>query len=595
MAEERKKRSSKKSTDDVIGSVIDKSGADDILHDPFSGSKIVYGSSAGLTKTAAESGDVSFYPPRWFSPMLSWVHFYMPTDLKTTGIWIRHWDVFHPLVGNAIDLHTQLMLSRLEIKVKDPYVRRVYEEVFDMLGGIQFLYDMVREYWLMGEVFVLLNWDESLGLFTDKVFLPPEDIIVESMPFGIDEEAIVFKLNISLRAFSPEKNQLDKVLQEKLGPELILQLQRNQSVELPRNLLLCFQRKQSPYMLRGTSIVLRAMKDLLYEDKLREAQYAIAQRFVNPKEIWKIGNDQRPATQQMIDRFRELLMAAEQNPLFTLVTNHLVSFEMITNGSSALSPLKSEFDWIEERIMTAMFVNKALTHAEGPTYANSAIALRALMQRYMSVRAALERALIDKIFLPIAVLHDFYRITPVELSSRTRAPLSEREPILPEFEWASSKAMMEGRSIESFAQALKSLGFPMRVIAEVLGFDYERIKKMKEEEEGSVFDPLREEWRKQTNQYVIPSPTEAPPGGGGGGLFGVGASFKLPVISGYNRDGEPIVEEKEFAWTDKQMINNKAKLVRYYIAPYLKNKEPIPLEKIALLGKEGLIPLKRGR
>jgi hypothetical protein len=83
--------------------------------------------------------DVSFYPPRWFSPMLSWVHFYMPTDLKTTLTWIRHWDMFHPLVGNSIDLHTALTIGKFSFKVKDPYIQRVYEKMWKSLGDILFL------------------------------------------------------------------------------------------------------------------------------------------------------------------------------------------------------------------------------------------------------------------------------------------------------------------------------------------------------------------------------------------------------------------------------------------------------------------------
>jgi len=440
-------------------SILAKSKA--VIRGADSGNRI-WGSSNGAMSRVAAGGGVEYYTPRWFSPMLSWVHFYMPTDLKTTYTWLRHWDVFQPIVGNAIDLHTQLPLSRFSLKVSDPIPRKVYQDMMESCGGLLLMYGMLRDYWLLGESFVYLFWDEEAGMFTDA---------------------------------------------------------------------------------------------------------------------WRIGSDTFPATDAQIEDLESAVKQAGQQPLFTLVTNHTVSLEYVT-GAQSLGNIQGEFQWIENRVLTAMFINKALTHAEGPTYANASVALRVLMERYMFVRSMLEKVFMERFFLPVAVVHEFYKITPAELSHGIRRPFSEREPILPEFDWRHKVNLLDTTTMISMVNQMRQLGFPMKIICDVLGVDYEEAKYWKQEEEGGIFDTIYEEWRKRT-MTNLPSPVGPAPAEGAPAR---GASFKIPVKIGEKQISkdtkEPIVEEMEFEFPDKQNILAKAEYIKRYVAPYLKKKEPVPAEHV---------------
>jgi len=558
-------------------SILAKSKA--VIRGADSGNRI-WGSSNGAMSRVAAGGGVEYYTPRWFSPMLSWVHFYMPTDLKTTYTWLRHWDVFQPIVGNAIDLHTQLPLSRFSLKVSDPIPRKVYQDMMESCGGLLLMYGMLRDYWLLGESFVYLFWDEEAGMFTDAQLLPPEDLIVDNRGWlvsGVD--GVEYKLQIAQKSFNPEINPLDRAILDKMPLDMLEAIQKGKPVPLSPYFVMPLQRKQSPYMRRGSSIVLRTMKDLLYEDKLREAQYAIAQRFISPKEIWRIGSDTFPATDAQIEDLESAVKQAGQQPLFTLVTNHTVSLEYVT-GAQSLGNIQGEFQWIENRVLTAMFINKALTHAEGPTYANASVALRVLMERYMFVRSMLEKVFMERFFLPVAVVHEFYKITPAELSHGIRRPFSEREPILPEFDWRHKVNLLDTTTMISMVNQMRQLGFPMKIICDVLGVDYEEAKYWKQEEEGGIFDTIYEEWRKRT-MTNLPSPVGPAPAEGAPAR---GASFKIPVKIGEKQISkdtkEPIVEEMEFEFPDKQNILAKAEYIKRYVAPYLKKKEPVPAEHV---------------
>lgn len=127
-------------------------------------------------------------------------------------------------------------------------------------------------------------------------------------------------------------------------------------------------------MNRGQSIILRAMKSLIYKDKLREAQYAISQRHITPKEIWTIGNDVYPATEKQIEQLRQLVQRAGQSPLFTLFTNHTVKVDYVGANGKFIN-FQGEYDQVEKEVLTAMFTNKAITHGEGPCVSEDTLIL----------------------------------------------------------------------------------------------------------------------------------------------------------------------------------------------------------------------------
>jgi hypothetical protein len=109
------------------------------------------------------------------------------------------------------------------------------------------------------------------------------------------------------------------------------------------------------------------LKDLLYEDKLREAQYAVADGMITPKVIYKLGDPQNgymPTTEDMTD-FRALLQAQAHDPLAAIITHYGMSLEYV-GAYGKILPIVPEFQFIEDRILTGLYTNKALTHGEGP-------------------------------------------------------------------------------------------------------------------------------------------------------------------------------------------------------------------------------------
>lgn len=456
----------------------------------------------GLTRMASseDNPDISHFPPRWHSPILSFINFYLPWDVQTLYQWIRYFDTWHPLVGSCVDLHTQLPLSRFGLKgVRDAKILAFYEEVCEEMDAFLVMYDMLREYWLIGECFVYLNWDENIGAFTDAELLMPEYVDIIGHPImigGVDSYRYVLIPDESIMAFVESTDPTAMKLREKLPKGVIEAINSpDRRLVIDPFSIMAMIRKQSRYHLRGTSIIMRAFKDLIYESKLQESQFTIADRMIAPKEIWKVGTDTFPANQAKLTALASLIKDAEQQPMFNLVVDHTVSYDII--GAVGKFPnLAQEFDWIESRILTAMFTNKGLTHGEGPNYQNMSVAARALMMRYIPVRAQLEELWKYNVFLPIAIKHGFYEVTPAELAHGIRKPFKDRTPVIPEFDWRYKTNLLDDATYRQDILRLREKGeIPFKTVADAYGWDPEYIEKHLEKEEGTVHDPLYKEYR----------------------------------------------------------------------------------------------------
>ncbi len=410
-------------------------------------------------------------------------------------------------------MHSELPLSSFELKnVKDPTIRAFYEETLEHLDAASLMFDMLREYWLMGEVFAFLTWSDKFGTFTKAELLIPERVKITTTPFSEENDPYIYEYLMDMEVLKHVSN-LDL---KQLPAEISIALQEGRNLRLSSQNLLTMMRKSCPYDERGTSVILRVFRELIYESKIMEAMYAVADRWISPKEIWKIGDANFIPDQQQLNDFRQMLLDAENQPQFTLVTHGLVSVDIV--GAAGKWPnLQSEYEWVEKRVLAGLFLNKALIHGEGPTYATANVGYRALMSRYLAVRAKLERAWKEKVFLPIALANQFYETEASELSHKIRKPYAERIPCIPDFEWRHKADLLDDQSYRNLLLQLRSRGeLPLEVIVDAIGYDPEYIKDGLEKEVGTILDPAFREFQRrlmEENIKGIPKPASVSKGG----------------------------------------------------------------------------------
>ena len=216
-----------------------------------------------------------------------------------------------------------------------------------------------------------------------------------------------------------------------------------------------------------------------------------------------------------LDDFRQLIASGLGNNFHSIVTHYGLQVEY-HGATGRVLPLVPEFQHVENRILTALFTSKAMTHGEGPTYSNAQVAAKFLNGRYMSVRNKSEVFTEEKVFYPVAIANDFYEPVPRQVAGHYRVAGGEREIMMPEMHWKGKLNLLDDTQFKQFMMTLRQRNeIPMTMIAEAFDWDINDIKKDLKEEEGTIMDPVYQAKRKLDVQPQLGAPggpTPLPPG-----------------------------------------------------------------------------------
>ena len=372
-----------------------------------------------------------------------------------------------------------------------------------------------------------LSWlDSTLGYKnTDKEskYAPLVKFIIDSSKQGLSDDAICSILNkegkTTLRGKSFYRELIGRIThqgsydisgrksgnREKIvGDYLVRQIRSINKIEYTGYLYNLNVVEDHSYVVNDHVIAKNCLKSLLYSDKLRESSYSVADGNINPKWIWKIGqagdltSGGYMPTEEDLMAFRDLLLSASNDPLFTIITHYAVNVDAVgLNGK--LLPITGELNQIENELLSALFCNKAMTTGEGPNFSTASIAFRTLMSRYIPIRAKLERYFYQKLFAPVAYANKFYERKQCDLAHGVRTGDADTNKlIIPTIDWRSKSNLLDDGSIKSIISSMVGSGrLPMKILTEALDLDYTEVRDYLYKEQGTVFDGVTIEGRKK--------------------------------------------------------------------------------------------------
>ncbi len=462
--------------------------------------------AAGSGSMGGAGGGISLVGPEIRNPLLNVVNFFLPQNYKVLNQWIRYYDTFNELIGNCIDAHAEYPISQYHFEgIDDPSILRAYEEMDEEINGFQFLLSGSREYELIGEFYPFAHWNEDEEMF-DKITILNPDYVVINEAYLSYANAIQIELepDEDLRRIVQSSDPRDMELRQYIDPLVIRSVEAGENIPIDPFSVAQIARKGSPYDPRGKSIILRAMKTLLYDDKLIEAQYAVADDLITPKQIWKLGDPQNGymPNEEDLDDFRQLLVESAHDPLSSIVTHYALQLD-IPGYNGKILPIVPERQYNEERILTALYTNKAVLKGEGPAFsAGPQVAFEYLQGRYMAKRAKLVKYMRDKIYTPFALARGFWK----------EGKGGEKELILPDFHWDEKLKLVEDTGKRQFVTQFRDrLQISWKTCMDVFGFEADEEKKRLEDERGDkVIDPAEiEKYKLEAKQ-----PPQQPGGGG---------------------------------------------------------------------------------
>jgi len=269
---------------------------------------------------------------------------------------------------------------------------------------------------------------------------------------------------------------------------------------------------------------------LMYEDKLREAQITIADNFIYPLKIFKLGDPQNGwipnASHQAA--LAQMLQQATLDPNFALIYHYGLQVDYVTVADKVMR-LDPEWTEINNKKAIALGVSQQFITGE-TTYASANVGLQTQLARYKAKRDLFEINWIkNKFFKVMAERNEWYKRDKKELVGQYRVArkgieLAERL-IMPKLVWHKKLMMRDDQSFLTFMSNIYANGKgPLSTVTMLQAMGLEL-----EDELGRK--KTQEELEDRIGAFVHPPSTS---GGGGGGLLPSLANFKNKFIKKAN-------------------------------------------------------------
>lgn len=342
-------------------------------------------------------------------------------------------------IQSIITMHADYPFSKFDIITEDPSVTEFYKDV--AFSDTIDLYDFIRKaslsYWKFGEAIPFGNMEkgpDDMWRWTSFILLEPELVEVRQEIF---EDAPHFELVPTEELKQIVKSSDPTAIKRQEGiPDVVKEsIANNRLIPLDSESVSLIGRITDPSATRGTPIIQSLFKILIYQDWIRLAQAAFAQRYVFPIELWQIGDAAQGIwpTQEELETFKNTISLAVQNPPFSLVFPPVVKYESLSTSGRSYFPVTNEYQYIHDQILVGLGVNKNLILGEGPSFSNvRTMSLHKLMMVYKAIRDQFENWMIKHFFRPLAVKNDLFKIVN-----------GRKKYILPTISWYKSLDLEE--------------------------------------------------------------------------------------------------------------------------------------------------------
>ena len=436
---------------------------------------------------AATGSDAQWALPKLHDPFEYWRErtwwFNMEDpDEQTRKIrdWARLLYTTHHLVPGLIDIYTRFPLLDIELVHPDKRISDFYNELFfDGLNYQEFLYDLGREHWTVGEVFAMGSWHDGIGAWEEDEIINPNDVVVAK--------------NRALRTYQyhvkvPE--EIKRLIERRDPPQeyaMLMQLYPDvvawarQDKEIPVSDVIMKQIKFStnPWSEHGTPILLRAFRTLMLEESLNAAQDAIADRLYSPLILATLGLpdvDQDgpwiPDAMELQSLRDDLAMAINSD--FRLMTYHHGLQIQNAFGRESMPRLDTDFMRVQTNLMGVFGIGADLIQGgQGGTYASGALNRELITQMLSTYQHKIEKFIRSRME-PVAERQGHYEMrnvggqmvpvmeTVLMVDEETGAEYVEERPKLaiPEVRFRSMN--LRDETVErGFLQQLSASGFPI--------------------------------------------------------------------------------------------------------------------------------------
>lgn len=389
-------------------------------------------------RTGAMSGNYSLALGQPRDLMFYWQQRNLPYDLSKVDemtklrALCRIIYATHPVMASAIDIFSKYPLVGMEFTCKDEELTQFYSTLmFDQLDYEDYLIDVGREYWTVGEAWPLGSFNESLGVWEADELINPDDVSVETSPF-LRDPRFEIKLPQTLRNVLQSRqpaNEYRALINN--FPELVKFANDPQAKMSVSSILLKQLRfKGDTFNKRGVPIMLRGLRAVMQEEMLNAAQDAIAERLYTPLILARLGASASDLGTQQPWIPNDNDLAAFEDALdtalsadFRVLTHHFALQMDSVFGRETMPDFGADFDRLMDRQLQVFGMSRTLLtgSSQGETYAADALNRDLISQLLTTYQRMLKRLTTDRM-LVVAEAQQHY---DYELRAGQRYPIME--------------------------------------------------------------------------------------------------------------------------------------------------------------------------
>ena len=404
----------------------------------------------GKTAFSSTGGTTQGSGGNFYSPELSTDFLELPQSLDERRNFYRFFYDNHPLVGQAIDLHVDLPMSRIRLGMPEAKNRELAEKSMrfcerwvNSVHLLQRLMEISHDYHLLGEAVVFCEdtspdmprdvreqmireitpegeattkWEpypdadkrevdwlkKNYFGWTSVSTLPPEQIHIEAFPFT-QEKLIELIPDSKTKAIVQKADQGDLQairIANSMPQEIVQAVKEGQNIPLNTDpdagsFVYVMARKRSSYEPRGQSILQRCLRPLIWQDKIRQSLTSISSRHMTPYRLVYAENMDAEQTEML----REQVDLALQDPDYSVITNFEVHWEEM--GAEQRLP---DWSWVwentDKHLYAGLGVTEALLSGES-SYSGDKIHLEVINIRYLLLRELFQQLVEGYFFKPM--------------------------------------------------------------------------------------------------------------------------------------------------------------------------------------------------
>lgn len=363
----------------------------------------------------------------------------IPVTLQEKYSWYRYFYITDPYIGRAVDLLTDLPMSKLTLNMPKSVPKDVREELsnffeyqLERIDAFKLLQNILREIHIIGNCFIFASWDEKMKMWDKAVILPPEETYVFYDPFSMTgkiqyrPEKIISMIQQQTGGYNslpgggsigqgstlPGSGMCDQSLSDDEVisniPEEIIEMVRERGCivmdtdPMTGSFVAHLDRRRIPYHDLAASQLERIMVPMIQKEYLKFTQLSLLNRNMTPKNV--ISADGLMPDE--VDSLREQIDLSYLSPDYSIVTNYPVTWEQI-GAQDRLIDLSREYEQIDNQIFAALGVTRELLTGE-TTFSGGRITVEILNTMFMMSRIVLTDYIENDLFKPICEAKGWY-------------------------------------------------------------------------------------------------------------------------------------------------------------------------------------------